>query len=180
MWLWRRAHLVSFAFVWFAATLAPVMNARWMPAGVFAERYLYLPSVGFCWLVAWASDMALASNPPASRLHNSPIRQQAVPIALIVIVLLYSARTVRRDRDWRTDEALYNRTLDEQPDAQLIRTNLGVSTSIAAIRPSAEREWTRTLGPAPAYVSTLNDLGLVRENQKRYAEAIDLLQTGHR
>jgi hypothetical protein len=40
-WLWRRAHIVSFALAWFFLPLGPVLNARWMPAGVFGERYLY-------------------------------------------------------------------------------------------------------------------------------------------
>ena len=175
-WLWSRAHLFSFAFLWMGATLAPVLNARWMPAGVFAERYLYLPSVGFCWLVACLGVWLWRSKPSASAPRRRPIRQQAVPFALIVIVVLYSARTVRRNRDWRSDQALYTRTLEEQPDAQLIRTNLGVLDWDRGDRAGAEREWTRALGPAPAYAPTLNDLGLVRENQKRYAEAIDFFE----
>ena len=52
--LWRFAHRVSFGVLWFTITLAPVLNPRWMPANVFSERYLYLPSVGLCWVVAWA------------------------------------------------------------------------------------------------------------------------------
>jgi Tfp pilus assembly protein PilF len=174
-WLWSRAHIFSFAFVWMAATLAPVLNARWMPAGVFAERYLYLPSAGFCWLVACLGVWLWRSKPSANAPEQRPIGGQAVPLVLIVIVVLYSARTVRRNRDWRSDEALYTRTLDEQPAAQLIRTNLGVVYWARGDQAGAEREWTRALGPAPAYAPTLNDLGLLRENQKRYAEAIDFL-----
>ncbi len=48
LWLWKDARSAAFAFLWMGATLAPVLNARWMPASVFAERYLYLPSAGFC------------------------------------------------------------------------------------------------------------------------------------
>jgi hypothetical protein len=51
--LWRRAKPLSFGLVWMLATLAPALNARWMPIFAFAERYLYLPSVGFCWLLGW-------------------------------------------------------------------------------------------------------------------------------
>ena len=51
--LWRRAKPLSFGLVWMLVTLAPVLNARWMPIFAFAERYLYLPSVGFCWLLGW-------------------------------------------------------------------------------------------------------------------------------
>src|SRR6202011_5344114 len=52
--LWRRARVISFALVLLFLPLGPVLNARWMSSSVFAERYLYMPSVGFCWILAWA------------------------------------------------------------------------------------------------------------------------------
>ncbi len=154
------------------ATLAPVLNARWLPAGVFAERYLYLPSVGFCWLVAWAATKAWRVVPTEK---PSPARQllwRAMPVALGIVAILYGARTIRRNRDWRSDEVLYQRILDEQPDAQFIRTNLGVIYFDRGDMAGAEREWTRSLGPLHPYASTLNDMGLLRSGQKRYDEAI--------
>jgi Tfp pilus assembly protein PilF len=178
-WLWRHAHMVSFCFVWFAVTLAPVMNARWMPAGVFAERYLYLPSVGFCWLVAWVSIRVWRGTPEsnvATQNNLVYLLRSAVPAALIAIAVFYAVLTVRRDRDWRTEETLYQRTLDEQPDSQLIRTNLGVIYFDRGDDIAAEREWLASMGPAKPYVSTLNNLGLLRTKQKRYAEAVDYFQ----
>ncbi len=63
--LWKRAHIVSFALLWIFLLLGPVLNARWMPASVFGERYLYLPSLGFCWLVAWAPcNSGAGASPP--------------------------------------------------------------------------------------------------------------------
>jgi Tfp pilus assembly protein PilF len=84
--------------------------------------------------------------------------------------------TIRRNRDWRSEEALYQQTLLEQPDAQLIRTNLGVIDWDRGDMDGAEREWLASLGPARPFVSTLNNLGLLRTKQKRYPEAIDFFQ----
>ena len=50
LYFWRKSRLQAFAIVWFFVTLAPVLNAKLLAANVFTERYLYLPSVGFCWL----------------------------------------------------------------------------------------------------------------------------------
>jgi Tfp pilus assembly protein PilF len=173
VWLWRRDRAVSFAFLWMGATLAPVLNPRWMPAQVFAERYLYLPSIGFCWLLGWAAaklwNFAQAEPQSTSRL----LLRQALTVGLIAIASFYAVVTVRRNPDWRTDEILYRRTLEAQPDAQIIRTNLGVVYSDRNDWADAEREWTLALGPAPANAATLNDIGLVRKNQKRYGEAAD-------
>jgi Tfp pilus assembly protein PilF len=226
VWLWSRARPLSFALVWMSITLAPVLNARWMPAGVFAERYLYLPSVGFCWLVGCAavwlwrasptetsaartsaalrttatarttttapqSSTAQATTPQAksqgaaahatAKLASTtraqiPFLRRAVPVVLAAVALLYGVRTIRRNRDWRTEEVLFRRTLEEQPDAQLIRTDLGVVYWERGDEASAEREWTAALGPGHPYAPTLNNLGLIRSHQKRYAEAIALFQ----
>lgn len=176
LWLWRRARTASFAFVWMGVTLAPVLNARWMPAQVFAERYLYLPSVGFCWLVAWAAVRVWRGTPEsnvATQNNFVHLLRSAVPAMLIALAIFYGVATIRRDRDWRTEETLYRRTLDEQPDAQLIRTNLGVIYFDRGDDASAEREWLASLGPGKPNVSTLNNLGLLRTGQKRYPEAVD-------
>ena len=83
---------------------------------------------------------------------------------------------IRRNRDWRTDEILYRRTLEEQPDAQLIRTNLGLVYWDNGDALGAEREWVRAMGPEAPYVSTLDNLGLLRTLQERYPEAISLFK----
>src|SRR5262245_53836232 len=52
-WLWNHHRLVSFGLIWLMAGLTPVLNPKWLGLNVFAERYLYLPSLGFCWVMAW-------------------------------------------------------------------------------------------------------------------------------
>ena len=71
---------------------------------------------------------------------------------------------------------LLRRTLDEQPDAQLIRSDLGVIFWERGDLASAEREWTRALGPGHPYAPTLNNMGLLRTGQKRYDEAKKFFQ----
>lgn len=177
VWLWRHAHPLSFSLIWIGATIAPVLNARWMPAQVFAERYLYLPSAAFCWLVGWAAATLWrrAQAEPRSSSAGLALRQ-AVTVGLVVVGCAYAVIAVERNRDWRTDEVLYRRTLEQQPDAQIIHTNLGVVYSDRGDWVDAEREWTLALGPAAPNAVTLTDLGLVRKNQKRYDEAADYFE----
>ena len=159
-----------------AATIAPVLNARWMPAGVFAERYLYLPSVGFCWLVGFAVAGIWRAASASEGARRPPILRQAVPIAVGLLAVLYGIRTVHRNADWRSDEILYSKTLEQQPDAQIIRTNLGAIYFDRGDMASAEREWMASLGPARPYASTLSNLGLLRARQERYDESIAYFQ----
>ena len=174
VWLWRVARPFSFALVWMAATLAPVLNPRWMPAQVFAERYLYLPSVGFCWLIGGAAAKLWRQSRGESSSRGRAFVRQAIAVSVGVIACLYAIRTVERNRDWRSDEVLYRKTLEAQPDAQVIHTNLGVDYSEHNDWSSAEREWILALGAGKPSAVPLTNLGLVRMREKRYSEATDL------
>lgn len=174
VWLWRAARPFSFGLLWIAATLAPVLNPRWMPAQVFAERYLYLPSVGFCWLIAGAVAKLWRESRTESPLPGRAFMRRAIAISVGIVACLYAVRTVERNRDWRSDEMLYSKTLKAQPDAQVIHINLGVDYSEHNDWSAAEREWILALGPGKPSAVTLTNLGLVRMRQKRYSEAADL------
>jgi tetratricopeptide (TPR) repeat protein len=166
--LWRRAHVLSFAFVFLFLPLGPTLNARWMPASVFAERYLYLPSIGFCWLLAWAAVKLWNADAPA---FVRPL-SRAVPLLLVAIVLPYAVATVARNRDWRSGDALYVRTL-EQGDSSLIRTNLAAIYFNNGDLVDAEHEWLEALAAGPTNAFALDNLSLLRRRQHRYIESLD-------
>jgi len=107
LWLWRQDSPLWFACAWTALPLLPVLWISRVGDNVFAERYLYLPSVGFCWLAAAAID-------------RLPWRA-----AVLTIVLLSSSVvTFARNREWHDDLRLYAQTLQVSPDAYIIRGNL--------------------------------------------------------
>jgi Flp pilus assembly protein TadD len=167
--LWRRARILSFALLWIFLTLGPVLNARWMPASVFAERYLYLPSIGFCWILGWAAAKLWSANAPAP-IH---LLCRTVSLLLVAVALPYAAETVARNPDWRTEETLYRRTLHTQADASLIRSNLGAIYFDNGDMAGAEHEWLEALTAGPANIFVLDNLALLRQYQHRYIEALD-------
>lgn len=167
--LWKRAHLLSFAFFLIFLPLGPVLNARWMPASVFAERYLYLPSVGFCWLAGWAAvKIWNREGPPL--LH--PVAR-AIPVLVGSLALVYAARTVTRNRDWTSDEVLFRQALQSQGDASLVRSDLGAVYYNHGDLAEAERQWQEALAYGPTNVFALDNLALLRQHQHRYQESLD-------
>jgi tetratricopeptide (TPR) repeat protein len=165
--LWRHGREASFGVVWFLVTLAPVLNARWMPGNVFTERYLYLPSVGFCWVVAWT--VVRWWRTPS--LHKT-LWRGALGGAACLITVLCVYRIVTRNRDWRDDVTLYRRTLAVSPDANYIHNNLGGIYWQQGNVEAAEQEWRQALELAPYDVRALHNLGMLAKRQKRYEEAI--------
>jgi tetratricopeptide (TPR) repeat protein len=165
--LWRRERAVSFGILWFCVTLAPVLNARWMAANVFAERYLYLPSAGICWIVGWGLVRLRALG-----FRTGPVARRAFVIAALALAALCCARIVIRNRDWRDDVRLYTVTLAAFPDAYPIRNNLGtVFWHLGNVR-AAERAWNEALRSNPQNAIVLNNLGLICAQEKRYDDAI--------
>ena len=166
--LWRRARALSFGLLWLLVPLAPVLNARWMPIGVFAERYLYLPSVGFCWILAWGF---LRLRAHAST--RGTVWRRALGAAFAVLVALCSFRIVTRNRDWRNSIAIFTSTLAACPDAHSARRDLGSAYWEIGDVESAEREWRKALEMVPQDSLTLGDLALVCLKKQHYSEAIE-------
>lgn len=167
--LWRRAHTVSLTVVCVFLPLGPVLNSRWMPASVFAERYLYLPSIGFCWLFAWGA-VKLWNRDTVSVLQ--PLAR-AVPALIGIVALLYAARTVSRNKDWRSDDNLFRQAVAVQGETSMIRSNLGAGEFNRGDITGAEHDWLLALSLGPSNVFALDNMALLRRNQHRFLEALD-------
>jgi tetratricopeptide (TPR) repeat protein len=168
--LWRHAREASFGLIWFLVTLAPVLNPRWMPSNAFAERYLYLPSVGFCWVVA-CTVVKLWRRPS---LHKS-LWRGALGCAACLITILCVLRIVTRNPVWRDEVTLYRTTLAVSPDAYYIHNNLGVAYWRQGNNQAAEQEWQQTLELDSRNVLALHNLGMLAKQRKRYDEAVGFL-----
>jgi tetratricopeptide (TPR) repeat protein len=161
----RNVRFASFGIVWFFATLAPTLNAHWLAANVFTERYLYLPSVGVAWLAG------LGASKLWSRTAPRPAQRRALVLAGLAVGGLFAARIVIRNRDWNNDIVLYTRTLDLSPGAYQILNNLGTVYWHAGARDKAESAWRKTLELNPDNIDALNNMGLVAGRRKQYSEA---------
>lgn len=167
--LWKRAHIVSLVFVWIFLPLGPVLNARWMPSSAFGERYLYLPSLGFCWLAAWCVVQIWSAAP-----RGVPrLAAQTLPALLAIVALAYGTKTIARNRDWRNNETLYRNILATEGDASLIRANLGSVAFDRGNGEEAERDWLDALATGPNNAHALDSMAMLRRGQNRYAESLD-------
>ena len=164
------SRFACFGIVWFLVTLAPVLNAHWMAANVFAERYLYLPSVGFC----WAAGFGLSEL--WRRTSERADWRRALAAGALTLVILGALRIVTRNRDWRDDIRLYTRTLEQSPGAYPILNNLGTVYWQDGRVQQAEAVWRQALATAPQSAIVLNNLGLVASSRKDYPAAADLFK----
>jgi Flp pilus assembly protein TadD len=169
--LWKWARPASFGILWLLVTLAPVLNARWMTAYVFAERYLYLPSVGFCLVAGW---LGAALWRTASKQQT--LWRMAALAAACVVAGLGVLRIVTRVPDWRDDLTLLTRTLAVDPNEGALHDGLGQAYWMRGESEAAEREWREALRLQPNNPQIPFQLGAIYAKQRRFDEAVALFE----
>lgn len=114
--LWRRSPAVALGAGWFLLSILPASNLLFAIGTIFAERLLYLPSVGFCLLAGIVLE----------RVGDGGVRGRKAAVAMLAsICLLYAVGTASRNREWRDDEALFASAIENAPRSAKVRYELG-------------------------------------------------------
>ncbi|HEV2201844.1 MAG TPA: tetratricopeptide repeat protein [Bryobacteraceae bacterium] len=109
-WLRRRQPPLSFALAWFWLTLIPVLDIPKVGQNVFADRYLYIPTLGFSLFAAsaWLWIRSRAERP----------RTRVVAYAALTGVLtFYCGLIFQRLPYWKDTPTLILRTAQQSPDS---------------------------------------------------------------
>jgi tetratricopeptide (TPR) repeat protein len=117
---WRQNRPVSFAIIWFFLTLAPVLNIAGVGVAAYGERFLYIPSVGICWL----AGAGLGSLTHSGAGRRAWLRVGAVALGL-VLLLAAAIRDFVRLPAWRNNFTLGLATVREDPTAAAFHVYLG-------------------------------------------------------
>jgi len=169
--LWNRKRPASFGLLWFFVTLTPVLNVHWLATNVLAERYLYLPSVGFCWVAAsgWTRLWAAMAR-------DGTVRRRVLAAAGMSVLALFAVRIIARNMDWRDEVILFSRTVATAPQSVPLRLNLGAAYWREGNVDAAEREFREVLTQDPHNSRALGALGIMYAHQGRYPAAVDALR----
>ena len=121
-WAVRRAPAAGFGALWFWITLAPsiAVNLLPLPSAIMAERFLYLPTVGFSLVLGWGAARLLG---PVAWGRTTQIRP-GPSLGLAAVLLAYAVLTLWRNEDWRDEYRLYSRMVETAPDAAMPHLNL--------------------------------------------------------
>jgi len=101
----RQKHIVSFGILFFMFTIAMYSNIGYPVPGIIGERFLLIPSLGFCILLAWLIFTIFKVSP--GPIPNAGARIFTAMVFIIIILLPYSYKTISRNNDWYTGLSLY-------------------------------------------------------------------------
>ena len=159
--LWRRRRV---GFLWLALALASygvVANILFPIGTIFAERLLYLPSVGFCALVA----MALA------RPFRGWRRAAAGAVAA-ALVIGWGVRARARNPVWRDEVTIAESMVETAPDSAHAHHVLGTTYSNLGRNDEALRELARAIGIYPDDVTSLYNIGVIYQRTGHPLDAL--------
>ncbi|WP_424319297.1 tetratricopeptide repeat protein, partial [Candidatus Methylomirabilis sp.] len=158
--------LVAFGGAWFFLALLPVSQI--VPHHeMMAEHFLYVPSVGFCLVVAALADSLL----------DSPRRVPAIYSAALAALLLLSFRTVWRNTDWRDELTLWSKTVQVAPQSARARNNLGSAYLRRGQLTRAEQELETAVQIKPDFAVAHGNLGKIALDRDDLERAERELQT---
>jgi hypothetical protein len=137
---------------------------------VMAERFLYLPSVGF----------ALAVGAGADRLATH-VRRPAIVYCLIVILAIgYGLRTADRNRDWADDLTLWQATVLATPTSELARAELGRALCAADQPVEALPLLAAAARKAPGHAGFRHNLAVCALRAGHFADTLTIALEGQR
>ncbi len=164
--------LIFFFGFWIFITLLPVSNILPIRDSlrIEAERFLYIPSVGFCLLIP-----VIAENLGMKfRIQN---RKSIVFIVLIFV--LYSTRTVVRNLDWRNDHIFYTKMTRDSPLSSRGWMELGNVEFRKGNSTGAISYYEQALSCESTESSIYSNLGNAYALQNDYDKASDYLIQAH-
>jgi Tfp pilus assembly protein PilF len=113
----KKNKCIIFCIFLIVVQLIPVLYIPGLGENTFAERYLYLPSIGYVILLSifiiWLAKY---------------IRRWKIPIFIVTVtfvILIYSIETINRNMIWRDNYTLWSDTVKKSPDGAIPHMSMG-------------------------------------------------------
>ncbi len=142
----------------------PASNLFFPVGFVVAERVLYLPSMGYCFLVGYGFWSLI-------RKVKSKLAKVFLGFLIVALLLFQSARTMQRNRDWYSKMTLYSSGVKFNPNNGVMMSNLGIEYAHLRNYSHAEYLYRTSIKVAPQHSRSYANLGGLMEALRRYDDA---------
>jgi tetratricopeptide (TPR) repeat protein len=157
-----RAPYLVVGWAWFLVTLLPVIGIVQVGGQAIADRYAYLPSIGFFVALVWgASDL----------LSRTRWRTPLLAVSALAIVVACCWLSRQQLRHWRDSITVFEQALAVTEDNFLAHNNLGEALARAGRRDEAMEHYAEAVRIHPGYTPARNNLGVALAERGRYEEA---------
>jgi tetratricopeptide (TPR) repeat protein len=165
--LWRNSRFLSLGIAWTLIGLLPGINL-YPNASQFQERYAYMASLGFCLAIGFGLAEIYSWLNRKAGTHKATV---LMTVVLIGISGYYGYRTYTRNIDWRSEVAIWAKTLEDSPDNAIVVYKLGSAYRDEGKLDKAKKWYLQSLELYPNLVEAMNNLGVIAEKSGELGEA---------
>jgi tetratricopeptide (TPR) repeat protein len=161
--------------VWaiYLVTLLPMLRSFQDGFHVAADRYTYLPGLG--WAVLAGAVLSHGLGTPFADRRSGRARVALGAIAFAVVLTL-GVLTWQQTRVWQNWETLWGHVLRLDPGSAVAQSNLGNGRMGQGRFQEAEAHFRRATEIDPGYVIARHNLGVTLARRGEWAEAVEQLQ----
>lgn len=168
-WRWRHSRpWVMVGLLWYGLMLVPVLGLIQVGAQAHADRYAYLPLIGFWMGLVWLLDDLTRTGPAATRRALA-----ALAVAALAGLTVAAHRQVAH---WRDGAALFTRALQVCGPSATMHSNLGNALIAVGRHAEAVPHYHAALAIAPTDGRVWNNLGSSLMTLGRLQEAIPTIE----
>jgi len=117
----KKSRIPFFGFGFFLITISPALQFIRVGQQNFADRFVYIPSMGIFLIGASLSDYLIR------RFRSSP-KKAALAVtagATLAVIIVFSFLTLRQVPVWKNSETLWSTVLKYYPEVHIAHVNLG-------------------------------------------------------
>lgn len=162
----RKRPYLLVGWLWFLGTLLPMSGLFVLGPHAMADRYTYLPYIGFSLALAFGAWDIL------SRLGGFRGKAAAAILAFAAIFYL-AADTSDYVSKWKDNITLYTHSLGAVKDNWPVENNLGVTLFDEGKEGDALARFENSVRIKPHYADAHNNLGVALDRKGRTREAVD-------
>lgn len=164
IWLVRKSTPARRALIVLSLFLIPVLNLKAFnpEESIVHDRYLYLPSIGFCILLALGFDWL--------RERAGSLRKLA-PVTFAVVVVVLFGLLVNQNTYWSNDVAMAEHAIEGAPNKAFLYNYLGAHYGEQNKLPDAERYFTKAIQISPGYYDAYSNLGDIYFKRQNWSAA---------
>ncbi len=172
---------ISFGILYFLITLSIVSNIVFAVGTNMSERFMFMPSVGFCFVIAVLS-LLFSKRMAGGKLMTFNQLNPAIAI-MAIVALLFTIKTITRNPVWKDDFTLF--TTDIKTSANSAKLNNAVGGELIRVYHGEENEalknqklmeaaqhLEKALSIHPTYMNSLLQLGNCYNYLKQYEKSI--------
>jgi protein O-mannosyl-transferase len=188
----RKKSIPVFGILFFLLPLAPVSNIFFLGGSSMAERFLYIPSLGFCIVLAYLLIRLTKAETVESKFRNLSgflNHNQRVFLVVLGICSLYFYKTTSRNKDWKDTLTVFTQDIQVSKNSATANHLLGNSLllSVAASSNTKNRSDTfnlakiylkKALEIAPGFFNASSNLGYIYLVENKADSAYFYLKEG--